>query len=447
MSGFFFIKTFGCQMNKYESESISRALINSGYEQTEHMDEAHVIMVNTCTVREKAEAKALTLVGRLASLKRRNPDRVIGIVGCVAQDRGMELFHRFPNLDLVLGPRNIHRVVEYISRIREGGEKICAVDITADPVLSMRCDRFVQGKVTSFLKIMEGCNNFCTYCIVPYVRGREASVPAKQVIDEAAYLVSQGIREITLIGQNVNSYHADGNGAPSFPELLRELHGIPGLKRLRFTTSHPKDLSDELIRCFGDLHSLCSHIHLPVQSGSDNVLRLMGRGYTKEKYLGLIERLRSIRPDIAITTDVMVGFPGETQADFEETLGLIDEIQFDNIFSFRYSERKRTVASRLPGQVDEHEKQRRLHVLQDRQRQITLAKNRLLEGTVQEVLVEGRSKRAGEQLTGRTTGNKVVNFKAKANLKGQLTTVRIVEGFQNSLLGELVERSKAACMD
>jgi tRNA-2-methylthio-N6-dimethylallyladenosine synthase len=441
VSDLFFIKTFGCQMNKYDSETISRALINSGYRQTEHMDDAHVILINTCTVREKAEAKALTLVGRLASLKRRNPDRVIGLVGCAAQDRGMDLFNRFPDLDLVLGPRNIHRIVDYISRIREGGERICAADITADPVRSMRCDPFVQGKVTSFLKIMEGCDNFCSYCIVPYVRGREASVPADQVIDEAAYLVSQGVKEITLIGQNVNSYNANGNEAPGFPALLRELDGIPGLKRLRFTTSHPKDLSDELIRCFGDLHSLCSHIHLPVQSGSDAVLRLMRRGYTREQYIPLTERLRSTRPDISITTDVIVGFPGETMADFEQSLQLIDEIQFDNIFSFRYSERRRTLASRLPGRIDEGEKQRRLHALQERQREITLAKNRLLEGTMQEVLVEGRSKRAGKQLTGRTTGNKVVNFDAKAhNLKGEVVTVRIVEGLQNSLLGELVDR-------
>jgi tRNA-2-methylthio-N6-dimethylallyladenosine synthase len=426
-------------MNKYDSDSISRALINSGYEQTEHMDEAHVIMINTCTVREKAEAKALTLVGRLASLKRKNPDRVIGVVGCVAQDRGMELFDRFPDLDFVLGPRNIHRVVDYISRIREGGERICALDITPDPVVSMRCDDFVQGKVTSFLKIMEGCDNFCTYCIVPYVRGRESSVPANQVIDEAAYLVSQGIKEITLIGQNVNSYHANGNGVPKFPELLRELDGTPGLKRLRFTTSHPKDLSDELIRCFGEVHSLCSHIHLPVQSGSDNVLRRMHRGYTRDRYIPLIEHLRNIRPDIAITTDVMVGFPGETKSDFDQSLRLLDEIQFDNIFSFRYSKRRKTLASRFPGQVDEHEKQRRLLALQKRQREITLAKNRLLEGTVQEVLVEGGSKRAGEQLTGRTSGNKVVNFTARAHLKGEVARVRIRKGFQNSLLGELVE--------
>jgi tRNA-2-methylthio-N6-dimethylallyladenosine synthase len=434
----FFIKTFGCQMNKYDSDSISQALINTGYEQTQSMDDAHIIMINTCAVREKAEAKALTLLGRLSSLKKQNPERVIALVGCVAQAKGMELFQRFPYLDLVLGPRNIHCVVDYLSRIKAGGDRICAVDITADPVISMRCTGFMQDKVTSFLKIMEGCDNFCTYCIVPYVRGRERSVPAKQVIDEATYLVSQGIKEITLIGQNVNSYNTKDNGAPRFPELLREIDGIPGLKRLRFTTSHPKDLSDELIHCFGDLHALCAHIHLPVQSGSDKILGLMNRGYTRDMYTGVIERLRSTRPDIAITSDIIVGFPGETATDFEESIRLIESIQFDNIFSFMYSERQGTSASRLQVKVDETEKKRRLYALQEKQRGITLSKNRLLEGTIQEVLVEGTGKRGGGQFTGRTTGNKVVNFPAKANLTGQSVMVRIIESFQNSLLGDLV---------
>jgi tRNA-2-methylthio-N6-dimethylallyladenosine synthase len=435
----FFIKTFGCQMNKYDSDSISQALINSGCEQTQSIQDANVIMVNTCAVREKAEVKAMSLIGRLSGLKRRNPDRIIGIVGCVAQQKGIELFKRFPYLDLVLGPRNIHRIEEYLSQIKVRGDKICATDLTVDPVLSMRCNGFVQGKVTSFLKIMEGCDNFCTYCIVPYVRGRESSVPAKQVVDEANYLISQGIKEITLIGQNVNSYNGKDNGAPTFPDLVRELDRMPGLERLRFTTSHPKDLSDELIRCFGDLPSLCSHIHLPVQSGSNKILHLMRRGYTRDMYTRLIERLRNTRPDIAITSDIIVGFPGETESDFKESLQLVDEIQFDNIFSFRYSERMRTVASRLPDKVDESEKQQRLYVLQERQRQITLSKNILLKGTSQEVLVEGPGKRGGAQLTGRTTGNKVVNFPAKSDLKGELVTVRIIEAFQNSLFGEMVE--------
>jgi tRNA-2-methylthio-N6-dimethylallyladenosine synthase len=435
----FYIKTFGCQMNKYDSDSISQVLINRGYKQTQSMQDANVIMVNTCAVREKAEAKALSLIGRLSDLKRRDPDRIIAIVGCVAQEKGMELFQRFPYLDLVLGPRNIQHVEEYLSQIKAGGERICAADIASDPVVSVKSNGFMQGRVTSFLKIMEGCDNFCTYCIVPYVRGRERSVPAKQVIDEATYLVSRGIREITLIGQNVNSYNARDNNGLRFPELIRELDRMPGLERLRFTTSHPKDLSDELIRCFGNLHSLCSHIHLPVQSGSDRILHLMHRGYTRGTYTRLIELLRNIRPDIAVTSDMIIGFPGETESDFEESLRLIDEIQFDNVFSFKYSERMGTVASRLPDKVDECEKQRRLYVLQERQRQITLSKNLLLEGTTQEVLVEGPGKRGGAQVTGRTTGNKVVNFPGKVDLKGQLVTVRIREAFQNSLLGEMVE--------
>jgi len=426
-------------MNKYDSDSISQVLINRGYEQTQSMQDANVIMVNTCAVREKAEAKALSLIGRLSNLKRRNSDCIIAVVGCVAQEKGMELFQRFPYLDLVVGPRNIHHIEEYLSQIKAGGERICAADMTADPSLSVRCNGFVQDKATSFLKIMEGCDNFCTYCIVPYVRGRERSIPEKQVIDEATYLVSRGIKEITLIGQNVNSYNANGTNGLRFPDLMRELDRIPGLKRLRFTTSHPKDLSDELIRCFADLHSLCSHIHLPVQSGSDKILRLMHRGYTRDTYTRLIKLLRNTRPDIAITSDMIVGFPGETESDFKESLRLIDEIKFDNIFSFKYSERVGTTASRLPDKIDEYEKYRRLYVLQEKQRQITLSKNLLLTGTTQEVLVEGPGKRGEAQLTGRTTGNKVVNFHAKDDLKGQLVTVRIVEAFQNSLFGEMVE--------
>lgn len=435
----FYIKTFGCQMNKYDSDSISQSLLNKGYEQTQYIHDANVILINTCTVRKKAEAKAFTFIGRLSSLKGQKPDLIAGIIGCMAQEKGMSLFRRFPYLDLLLGPRNIYHVDEYLSRIKEGGERICALDVTADPAFFPRNNGYLEGKVTSFLKIMEGCDNFCTYCVVPYVRGRERSLPAREIIDEATHLVSHGIKEITLIGQNVNSYNARNNGSPKFPGLLKQLDGIAGLKRLRFTTSHPKDLSDELFLYFGELKSLCPHIHLPVQSGSDKILRLMNRGYTKDKYVSLIESVRKTRPDMAITSDMIVGFPGEMEDDFEESLRLIEEIQFDNLFSFKYSERPRTKASQYPGKVEEKDKQRRLFTLQERQREITLAKNRLLEGTIQEVLVEGPGKRGGDQFTGRTPVNKIVNFSTKANLKGQIVKVLIVEGFQNSLLGELLD--------
>ena len=437
MGQLFYIKTFGCQMNKHDSDFISQVLLNKGYRQTDSIDDAHIILINTCTVRQKAEEKALTLIGRLAILKRNKPDMITGVIGCVAQEKGVNLFKRFPYLDLVLGPRNVYHIDEFLYKIEKERKRISCLDLTCGFTSFTKYNGYLNGKVKCFLKIMEGCDNFCAYCIVPFVRGREISLTAKQIIDEAKYLVSQGIKEITLIGQNVNSYNAKKEALPTFPGLLKELDSIAGLKRLRFTTSHPKDISDELIGSFGELESLCPHIHLPVQSGSDNLLKLMNRGYTRDKYLGLIEHLRRTRPDITVTSDMIVGFPGETEKDFEDSLRLIEEVKFDNIFSFKYSDRPGTKALQLPGRIEEKEKQRRLSILQERQREITLRKNKLLEGTIQEILVEGPGKRGDDQLTGRTLGNKVVNFSSKINLKGQLVKVNIIKGFQNSLLGEL----------
>ena len=433
----FYIKTFGCQMNVHDSESISKILLDKGYKQTDSIDDAHIILINTCAVRKKAEQKALAFIGRLATLKRKKPDIISGIIGCVAQEKGMNLLQRFPYIDLVLGPRNIYHIDGFLSQIKKGRERISALDLTCELNPLPKYNGYLKGKVKRFLKIMEGCNNFCTYCIVPYVRGRETSLPAKEILDEAKNSVSQGIKEITLIGQNVNSYNSKNEALPTFPDLLKDLDSIEGLKRLRFTTSHPKDISDELIGSFGELKSLCPHIHLPVQSGSNNILKLMNRGYTRDKYIGLIEDLRKTRPDITITSDMIVGFPGETEKDFEDSLRLIEEIEFDNLFSFKYSERPGTKALQLPGQIGEIEKQRRLALLQERQREKTLSKNKLLVGTFQEILVEGPGKRGDDQLTGRTLGNKVVNFSTKINLKGQLLKVKIVKAFQNSLLGEL----------
>jgi len=437
LSQLFYIKTFGCQMNKHDSDFISQVLLNKGYRQTDSIDDAHIILINTCTVRQKAEEKALTLIGRLAILKRKKPYMITGVIGCVAQEKGAHLLKRFPYLDLVLGPRNIYHIDEFLYKIDKERKQISCLDLTCEFTSFPKYNGYLNGKVKSFIKIMEGCDNFCSYCIVPFVRGREISLTAKQIIDEAKYLVSQGIKEITLIGQNVNSYNAKNEALPTFPGLLKQLDSIAGLKRLRFTTSHPKDISDELIGSFGELESLCPHIHLPVQSGSDNLLKLMNRGYTRDKYLGLIEHLRRTRPDITVTSDMIVGFPEETEKDFEDSLRLIEEIEFDNLFSFKYSDRLGTKALQLPGRIGEKEKQRRLSILQERQREITLRKNKLLEGTIQEILVEGPGKRGDDQLTGRTLGNKVVNFSSKVNPKRQLVKVNIIKGFQNSLLGEL----------
>jgi tRNA-2-methylthio-N6-dimethylallyladenosine synthase len=425
-------------MNEHDSHSISQILVNRGYSQAEDMNNAHIILINTCAVRKKAEQKALGLVGRLAAFKKRNPDLITGIVGCVAQARGTQLLKDFPFLDLVVGPRSINRIHEFLCGIEQGRERISCLDLMDKPTIINCYNGYLSNKIKSFVKVMEGCDNFCSYCIVPYVRGRETSVPAKDIIAHATHLVSQGIKEITLIGQNVNSYNLKPKKRPLFPGLLAQLDTIPGLKRIRFTTSHPKDLSDDLIGLFGTLRTLCPHIHLPVQSGSDKILRDMNRNYTRTDYLDLIERLRKARPDIAITSDMIVGFPGETRHDFEDSLRLIEEVKFDNIYSFKYSDRLGTKAVQLRGKIAEKEKQRRLALLQERQREITLSKNQLLEGSIQEVLVEGPSKRGRNQLNGRSLGNKVVNFWCNGQLAGELVSVRIVEAFQNSLWGELI---------
>jgi len=290
--------------------------------------------------------------------------------------------------------------------------------------------------VTGYLSIMEGCNNFCSYCIVPYVRGREISRPPEEIMIEAKNLISEGVKEITLLGQNVNSYRWEGMEKWNFVTLLREMTQLDGLLRLRFTTSHPKDLSEQLIHCFGDLQKLCPHIHLPFQAGSNSVLDRMKRGYSREKYIQLIEKLRAVRPDIAITSDVMVGFPGETDQDFDMTLNLIKRVQFDSLFSFKYSDRKGTVAAKMDAKVGETDKSLRLSVLQSLQKKISLKKNRALEGKQLEVLVEGNSKKGG-QISGRTGSNKIVNFNSNNNMIGRLVIVTVNRGLLNSLQGEL----------
>jgi tRNA-2-methylthio-N6-dimethylallyladenosine synthase len=439
----FYLKTFGCQMNKDDSDSVSQILLNQGYRQSKAIEDAQIILINTCAVRQKAEDKALTLVGRLAPLKRKNPDLITGVLGCVAQNQGVDLLAHFPHLDLVIGPRNVHHIDELISKIRKERNKVFSLDLTEEIFLFPKYNGYLKQRVTSFLKIMEGCDNFCSFCIVPFVRGRETSVPATKIIDRAYQLIREGVREITLIGQNVNSYNEKSKAEPSFAGLLKALDEIPGLQRLRFTTSHPKDLSDELIGLFGRLKTLCPHIHLPVQSGSDAVLRRMNRGYTAEQYRKLIEKLRRTRPDIAVSSDMIVGFPGETEKDFQDSLSLIEEVEFDNLFSFRYSDRRGTKATRLPNKVAEEEKQERLSLLQERQRQITLAKNRSLEGTTQTVLEEGPAKHGGEQRSGRTPGNKILNYVSTTDLAGASVRVKVLKGFQNSLFGEFVSLARA----
>jgi len=450
---YLYISTIGCQMNVYDSERIEEGLKPLGYEITSSPDMADLIIANTCAIREKAEHKVYSFLGRLAGLKKRKPGLLIGIGGCVAQQEGANILERVPYLDLVFGTHAIGRLP---SIVRQAGLKkgpIIDIDMTRgiddfEPVMN----RKNATSVTSFVTIMQGCDNYCTYCVVPYVRGREASKNPLAIIDEIRSLAKTGVREITLLGQNVNSY-GKKERLCSFHDLLSLVDGIEGIRRIRFTTSHPKDLSEELLLCFKDLEKLCNHIHLPVQSGSNRILKLMHRQYTRELYLEKIDKLRSLCPDIAITSDIIVGFPGETHTEFEETLELIKRVEYDNLFMFKYSDRPNAPAAGFSGKIIEREKNERFQELLALQEHITTQKNLALVGSTELILTEGLSKkqnRVGKntessvvQWTGRTSTNRVVNFLRKGkkpyneDFTGRSVDVKIVEAFPHSLSGEL----------
>ncbi len=427
----------GCQMNVYDSDFLAQSLINRGFVPVPEPEQAHVILINTCVVRAKPEQKAYSFLGRVSAIKKAHPDRFLGIVGCLAQMKGARLLKRFPQVDLVMGPRDLARFPEILEEVDCRQGKIIATELDSERPDPVMCEGYFGRRITGYVSIMEGCNNFCTYCIVPYVRGRETSRPPEAITAEAENLLSEGIREITLLGQNVNSYLWKGKGGMrvSFPELLYEIGDLDRLLRLRFVTSHPKDLSDDLISCFGKIDKLCPHIHLPFQAGANRILKRMGRGYTREEYLLLIDKLRRVRPDIAISSDVMVGFPGETGDDFEESMDLVRRVRFDSLFSFKYSDRSGTAAERMTHKIEERVKSARLNKLQSLQKGITLEKNKAMEGKHVDILVEGRSKKGG-QLSGRTGSNKIVNFTGKYNLIGTLVKVKVTCSFLNSLRGE-----------
>ncbi len=428
-----YIRTFGCQMNERDSERVLTLALERGYREVDSPEEADLVVINTCTVRRKPEQKVYSLLGRLGQLKEGKPGMKIAVVGCLAQQEGERLLERFPQVDLVLGPDMIPRLPEALLSL-EKGQRLCVVGFHDDPSQGVLLPPKVGVK--AFVNIMQGCDNFCTYCIVPYVRGPEKSRPSSEILEEIRLLASRGVKEVILLGQNVNSYGKKSPGEMTFPELLYRVAEIEGIERIRFTTSHPKDLSEELIRAFREIDKLCEHLHLPFQAGSNRVLERMGRGYTREDYLRKVERLREEVPRIAITADVMVGFPGEGEEDFRQTLDLVERVRFDGLFSFKYSPRKGTVSASWPDDVPPEVKQRRLEELQELQRAITLEKNRALEGELMEVLVEGTGSRPG-QLRGRTRCNRVVNFPGREELIGRVVWVRITEGLQNSLRGEL----------
>jgi tRNA-2-methylthio-N6-dimethylallyladenosine synthase len=431
-----YIDTVGCQMNVNDSERIVTMLQPLGYVQTQRRHEASLILFNTCTVRAGAEECLLQNIANLKNLKRKKPDTLIGVAGCVAQQMGEELLQKFPWVDLVFGTHNLHLVAEMVQDAEQGRRRAETRFLDS----SERLDLFppIEGRkrVSAFVTVMQGCDNFCSYCIVPYVRGREISRRFDEVLDEVRELADQGVKEVVLLGQNVNSYGLKGDPQPAFSRLVRAVAEIEGIARVRFVTSHPKDMSDDLIACFADLPKLCGGLHLPAQAGSNRILKAMNRGYSREHYLETIAKLRQARPEIKITGDMIVGFPGETEAEFEETLSLMEVVNYFDLFSFVYSPRPGTKAAELEDDLAKEVKLARLDRLQKLQAVHSRIHNEAYVGSTQQVLVEGLAKRHG-QVSGRCDSGRIVNLAGSPTLIGKLVDVKILEGYANSLLGEL----------
>jgi tRNA-2-methylthio-N6-dimethylallyladenosine synthase len=436
----FFLETFGCQMNVVDSEQIVDLLQGIGYRQVEQPNDADLILLNTCAIRDKAERKVYGHLGRYKPLKTENPSLILGVGGCVAQQKGEDLLSRLPYLDLVFGTHNVHRLAEMVEAVERSRVRCHATEfLDTETRLKLFPVRSRGDAVTRFVTVMQGCDNFCSYCVVPLVRGREISRPSAQILAEVRAFASTGVREVTLIGQNVNSYGCMGEGELSFAQLLTAVDAIEGIERIRFTTSHPKDLSNDLIDCFSSVKKLCNHIHLPVQSGSDRILQAMNRGYTRAQYLAKVRRLQDVCPDIRLTSDIIVGFPGETEGDFEATLSLMEQVRYTDVFSFLYSSRPGTAAARLSNDFDPLVRQARFDCLLALQEEISRSWREQDEGRILEVLVEGESRKGGAQLFGRTRWNRIVNFDGDKSLIGQTVSVEVVRVYRNSHLGKRVE--------
>ncbi len=430
-----YIKTFGCQMNEKDSEKIL-TLLYPDYLPTSDYKEADLIIVNTCSVREKPEHKVFSETGRYKHLKKKKPV-IIGIVGCVAQQKGEEILEKYPYVDFVLGTQSFYKIKEILEEVKKG-KRIALTELREDfefPFVSP-CKAFFINRVKAYVNIMQGCDNFCTYCIVPYVRGREISYPPEHILKEVEVLASFGVKEIMLLGQNVNSYGKKNRNYPDFPELLRMVSQVDGILRIRFTTSHPKDLSEKLMQEIANNPKVCKHLHLPLQAGSNKILKRMNRKYTREEYLEKVERLRELCPEISFTTDIIVGFPGETEKDFWETVEMLEKVRFQEIYSFKYSDRPFTAASRFTDKIPEEEKEKRLEIVHKVQEKITREIYQKYIGKRVEILVEGKSKKR-ENWTGRTTTNIIVNFESplKEDLTGKLVWVKITEAGKHSLKG------------
>lgn len=432
-----YIETFGCQMNVNDSERIVSMMAEHGYIHASSISDADMILLNTCSVRGGAEEKVYNRVENFKVLKRARSGLVIGIGGCVAQHEGDALLDKFPWVDLVFGTHNLHLLPEMVAAAENGQRRSETSFIDND----QRLDLFPEGhdshRFSRFVTIMQGCDNYCSYCIVPFVRGREISRRSSEVLSEIRRLADAGVKEVVLLGQNVNSYGLNVPDQPRFAELIRMVAEIDGIKRIRFTTSHPKDVSDELIECFVDVDKLCGQIQLPAQSGSNAVLERMNRGYTRETYLDRINALKSVRPGIIVTGDIIVGFPGETEQDFQESLSLIEEVRYADLYSFAYSPRPGTKAANFADDISKAQKLERLERLLLLQRRLTLEINATFKGSIQSVLVEGRGKRSG-QVSGRADNGKTVNFIGDPALIGTFVDVRISAAYQNSLVGELL---------
>lgn len=440
MSKKLYIKTWGCQMNEYDSAKMAELLHSThGYDVAEEAEDADLILLNTCSIREKAQEKVFHQLGRWKNLKKSNPNLLIGVGGCVASQEGNEIRARAPFVDIIFGPQTLHRLPEMVNQVSETHAPM--VDVSFPEI--EKFDRLAEPKAdgaSAFVSIMEGCSKYCSFCVVPYTRGEEVSRPVDDVIYEIAQLAEQGVREVNLLGQNVNAYrgeHYDGEVC-RFAELLHLVAAIDGIDRIRYTTSHPVEFTDDITEAYKTIPELVSHLHLPVQSGSDRILTMMKRGHTALEYKSKIRALKKARPDIAMSSDFIIGFPGESDADFEATMDLIQSIDFDMSFSFIYSARPGTPAADLPDDISEETKKQRLQLLQQRLNQQSMAHARRMLETEQRILVTGPSKKNPMELTGRTENNRVVNFVGQPHMIGQFVDVRITEVLPNSLRGELI---------
>ena len=440
-----YIKTFGCQMNEYDSSRIADVLADSHQlELTTNPEDADVLLLNTCSIREKAQEKVFSQLGRWKNWKQQRPGLVIGVGGCVASQEGSAIQTRAPYVDMVFGPQTIHRLPDMLGDVEKRHQPV--VDISFPEIEKFDCmpEPKADGP-SAFVSIMEGCSKYCTFCVVPYTRGEEVSRPFDDVLAEVAGLAQQGVREVNLLGQNVNAYRGrtDEGDEADLALLIHYAAAVEGVDRIRFTTSHPIEFSERLIDVYGEVPELVSFLHLPVQSGSDRVLAAMKRGHTALEYKHIIRRLKQVRPDISISSDFIVGFPGETDEDFTDTMDLIDEVGFDQSFSFIYSARPGTPAAGLLDATDINIKKHRLATLQSKIAANAAAINRDMVGTVQRILVHGTSKKSATQLSGRTENNRVVNFSADKSLLGRFVNVRITEALPNSLQGEIISLAEA----